>query len=149
MNKYYKLIMIPAIILILFGVLSGFRSPSEEKEVEDLIRARTSILQQTHYGKITKEQGISKLQEIEVYPLYNEDVYQLDNFKDTEFDMVRSMKIKEIWDNKNIYNYKVYKCKIQWEMRGLEGNYDTLGMYHIVIKKDNDKYKLSEFQLKE
>ncbi|MEG1930317.1 MAG: hypothetical protein RR131_04180 [Anaerovorax sp.] len=148
MSKHYRLVMIPAILLIIFGVFSGFSNSSEEETVEGLIRERTSILQQTYFGKMTKEQAETRLQEIEIYPLYNKDIYQFDQFKNTEIDRVRGMKIKEIWENTNLYDYKAFKCKIQWEMRGVEGNYTTLGLYHLVLKKDRGIYKLSEFELK-
>lgn len=149
MGKYYRLVMIPAVIVIILGVFSGFSNPSEKENVESLIRARTSILQQAYYDKITREQAELRLQEIEIYPLYNKDVYQLDKFEDTEIDMVRGMKIKEMWESTDMYGYKGFQCKIQWEMRGSEGNYTTLGLYHMVLKEDKGVYKLSEFELKE
>ncbi len=147
MKKYYKFLMIPSIIVIIIGIFSGFDTTSEEKIMENLIRERTAIIQDAYYGKIDTGKAIERLNEIETYPLYNKDVYNVKKINEGNVDMVRSMKLNGIKENTKMYNYLSYTVNIQWIMRGLNGDYSTMGTYTVVLKQVDYNFKLSEFLL--
>ncbi len=147
MKKYYKFLMIPSIIVIVLGILSGFDTTSEEKIMENLIRERTAIIQDAYYGKIEIGKAIERLNEIETYPLYNKDVYNVKKINEGNIDIVRSMKITGIKENTKMYNYLSYTVNIQWIMRGLTEDYSTMGTYTVVLKQVDYNFKLSEFLL--
>lgn len=145
MNRFYKLIVIPCLVIITIGVMSGFHSETNEELAQRLIEKRTSILQQAFLGRITDEAAISQLKEIETSPIYNRDVDNVKNMVETDLDIVRGTEFSAIEQKVKMYSYLNYDMNIKWTMRGLKGDYTTMGRYSIIIKKVDDQYKLSEF----
>ncbi|WP_027398602.1 hypothetical protein [Anaerovorax odorimutans] len=148
MYKYYKLIMIPAIIVIVGVVFSGFSVQTHEKTVSDLLEERTSVLQNAYYCNMDKEKVVKLLKKIETYPLLSKDIDALQSIEDgCQIDVVKSMDIKTIERNVKMFNFISFDVDIDWSMSGLSGDYLTDGQYSVVIKSEGRNYKLSEFNL--
>ena len=146
MKKYYKILVIPAMIIIVAGFFSGFGSQSSS--VEDLLRERTTVMQNAYYGKIDMEKAETRLKEIETYPLISEDIQSIRDLKSTEVDMVRSMDFLSVKKTSKLFDYISYEVEIQWDMKGLNENYISTNKYTVIMKSQDDKVKISEFNLK-
>jgi len=146
LKKYYKILVIPAMIIIVAGFFSGFGSQSSS--VEDLLRERTTVMQNAYYGKIDMEKAETRLKEIETYPLISEDIQSIRDLKSTEVDMVRSMDFLSVKKTSKLFDYISYEVEIQWDMKGLNENYISTNKYTVIMKSQDDKVKISEFNLK-
>lgn len=145
MKRYYRLFIIPAVIVIILGILSGFRDPSTDKIVGDLLKERTNVLQRAYYKTLEMEKAEESLQRIETYPLLSEDIYYLRAAEATEMDVIKHMEIVEQIQNKKMFDYISYDVVIRWYMNGLNGDYVTEHPYSVVIKSTKEGYKISEF----
>lgn len=145
MKRYQKWLLIPAIIIIAISILSGFSNPDAEKEAKKLLHMRTDLLQKAFYQQISLEEVEKKLSEIESYPLLTEDIHSLREWDASQLDLVKQMNIVSFKQEKNFMNYLTYKADIYWDMISLDENYTMKGRYYIVLKKENDQFKLSAF----
>lgn len=148
MKKYYKIFILPAIIIIIAGFFSGFSKQSCELVAENLLKERTKILQQAYFGRIEMDQAETYLRMIETYPLLSEDISNLRETDHTELDTVRSMEIIESDQESKTYDYISLKMMIRWHMRGLESDYICDNEYNVVLNSTSSGYKLSEFNAK-
>ena len=146
MRKYKKFLVIPAIIVIAVSIFSGFSNPDVDKIAMNLIKERTSILQKSFYGQMSLQDAEKKLYEIETYPLLSQDIQSVREWETGELDIIRRMNIATFEQEKNYMNYLTYRAVIYWDMTGLSDNYTVKGTYHIVLKRENDQYKLSVFE---
>lgn len=145
MKKYYKLFFLPAIIIIIAGIFSGFSKQSCDQVVESLLEERTSILQKAYYGKIDEETAEKSLAKIETYPLLSEDIQGLRNSDPTQLDIVKSMELRNVTQSMKMFDYISYQLEIRWYMSGLSADYVCDNEYSVVVKSTNSGYKLSEF----
>lgn len=139
--------MIPAAIVIIGVILSGFSISSQEDTVKDLLIQRTSILQDTYDGKMEKEKAMKSLRDIETYPLLSKDIQGLETTDACQMDVVQDMEIKTVAKTMKMFNFASFKVDIDWSMRGLSGDYNTDGQYFVVVKSEGNKNRLSEFNL--
>lgn len=148
MKKYYKILILPAIIIIIAGIFSGFSEQSHNQIVENLLKERTSILQKAYYGKIEIENAEKYLCKIETYPLLTEDIQGLRNADPSQIDLVKSMDFISITQTIKMFDYISYNTVIRWNMSDLSADYISENEYSVVIKFTNRGYKLSEFNPK-
>lgn len=145
MKKYYRIFILPAIIIIIAGFFSGFSKQSWDLVAENLLQERTQILQHAYYGRIEMEQAEKYLSRIETYPLLSEDINNLRESAPTELDLVKSMEIIESEQESKNFDYISMNMSIRWYMRGLESDYTCDNQYTVVLYFTNNTYKLSEF----
>lgn len=145
MRKYYKFLILPAVLIIIAGVFSGFKEQSKETLVKEMLEERTRILQQGYYEQMKKEDAEEALSKIETYPLLSEDIQGLRDAEATDLDMVKSMELKNIRQKTKMFDYIAFHVEIRWYMSGLEGDYVTEGSYSVVMKSLHDGWKLAEF----
>lgn len=145
MKKHYKVLLFPAVIILIAGILSGYGERSYEQIVKDLLQERTAILQNSYYDKIDLEQAEEKLRKIETYPLLSEDIYTLRNTEATEIDKVKSMEFNKMEQQSKMFNYVSFDTEIQWYLEGYDGDYTCNNCYSVVMKSLDGDYKLSEF----
>lgn len=145
MKKYYKILIFPAILIIIAGIFSGFSEQSHNKIVENLLKERTSILQSAYYGKIEINKAEAYLSKIETYPLLTEDIQSLRNADPTQIDIVKSMEFISITQTVKMFDYISFHIVIRWHMSGLSDDYISNNEYSVVIKSTSNGYKLSEF----
>lgn len=145
MKKYYKLLVFPALIVIIAGVFSGFSEQSCTKIVESLLEERTRILQMAYYGRIELEKAEEMLKQIETYPLLSEDISYLREAEPTELDIVKSMEFVETYQKNKLFGYVSLNTTIRWNMRGLNEDYVSDNEYSVILKLTKKGYKLSEF----
>ena len=145
MRRYYKIFIIPAVIVIIIGIFSGFRDLSTDKVVENLLKERTSLLQRAYYKTLEIEKAEESLQKIETYPLLSEEIYYLRAAEATDMDIIKHMEIVEQTQNKKMFGYISYDVVIRWYMNGANGDYISEHPYSVVVKSTNEGYKLSEF----
>lgn len=148
MRKYYKILILPAVLIIVAGVFSGFKEQSTETLVKELLEERTRILQQGYYEKMKKEDAEEALSKIETYPLLSEDLQGLRDVENTDLDVVKSMELKNARQKSKMFDYLSFHVEIRWYMSGPEGDYITEGAYSVVMKSLNEgeSWKLSEFR---
>lgn len=141
--------MIPAVIIIVGAIFSGFSVQSQESKVKELLAERTTILQDAHYKKAEKTGVIKRLSKIETYPLLSKDIQGLEEIADAcQMDIVKSMEIKKVENKMKMFNIVSFDVSIDWSMSGLSGDYMTDGEYSVILKTDGEDYKLSEFNIK-
>jgi len=144
MKHYKNLFLFPFIIIISVTVLSGFGNNSNTGIVKDLMKERTSILQQTYYGELNSDIAEDKLSNIETQPLLESDILTLRAFKNTEIDMIRDMEIISLKRITKLYDYLSFHGTIRWHMSGLNGEYVETVDYCIVLKSFGRIYKISD-----
>ena len=148
MKKYYKLLLLPAILMIVAGIFSGFSNQTNEQVAKELLQKRTEILQKAFYGTMEKDQAETKLREIETFPLLTDDIYALRNTEATELDQIKRMNFNGITVQSELFHYVSFDVQIVWEMIGASGEYRCDGSYSVVMKSMDGVYKLSEFNAK-
>jgi hypothetical protein len=149
LKQYDKLLIFPAIIIIIAGVFSGFSNQSYDQIAEDLLRERTEILQNAYYGKIDRNKAEAALSKIETYPLLTEDVSNLKDYDATQLDIVKSMDFLVMNQETKMFDYISFHTKIRWYMSGLSADYVSENEYSIILKSTSEGYKLSEFNPKQ
>ena len=145
MKKYYKLLCLPAIIVIIAGIFSGFSEQSCVKIAEALLEERTTVLQNAYYGRIKMDEAEKILGQIETYPLLSEDVYNLRNADPSQLDIVKSMEFTETEQERKLFGYVSLNITIRWHMSGLSADYISDNEYSVILKSTKGGYKLSEF----
>jgi hypothetical protein len=148
LKKYYRLFVLPAIIIIIAGFFSGFSEQSCSQIAENLLKERTKILQEAYYGKIEMDLAEKHLGRIETYPLLSEDIGNLRTADPTELDIVKSMEFIEIQQNSKLFHYVSLNMKIRWYMSGLNSDYISDNEYSVILKATGGGYKLAEFNPK-
>ena len=148
MKRYYKIFIVPAILVIIAGIFSGFSRQSYEEIATDLLKERTHILQKAYYGSIELEKAEGYLRDIETYPLLSEDIQGLRTADATSLDIVNSMEFIEIDNTMKMFDYISFCTEIRWYMSGLDGDYISENDYSVIVKDTNSGYKLSEFNAK-
>lgn len=148
MKKYYKLLIFPAIIIIIAGIFSGFSKQSFNNVAESLLEERTSILQNAYYGKIEMKEAEKRLSQIETYPILSEDIGNLREADPCQLDIVKSMEFIDINQEKKMFDFISFHMKIRWYMSGLSSDYISDNEYSVILKSTKDGYKLSEFNPK-
>ena len=146
MKKYHKVLILPAMIIIIAGIFSGFSEQSPcSKTAQNLLEQRTKILQNAYYGKIEIKIAERELGKIETYPLLSEDLGNLKNADPSELDIVKSMEFIEVNQEQKLFSFISFHMKIRWYMSGLDSDYISDNEYTIVLKETKDNIKLSEF----
>jgi hypothetical protein len=148
LKKYYRLFVLPAIIIIIAGFFSGFSEQSCSQTAENLLKERTKILQDAYYGKIEMDLAEKYLGRIETYPLLSEDIGKLRVAEPTELDIVKSMEFIEIEQESKLFHYVSLNVKIRWYMSGLASDYISDNEYSVILKSTGGGYRLAEFNLK-
>lgn len=151
LHRYYKIIMVPTVIIITAVLCSGmisFGEQSYEAATKVLLKERTDILQNYFYGKLDRQQAEQKLKEIETYPLLKKDLAALNVEDGCRADAVKSMNIKKISESSKLYHMISFETEIEWSMSSVYGDYETSGEYFVVLNSENNNYKLSEFNIK-
>lgn len=145
MRRYYKLFMVPAIIIIIAGFFSGFSEQSLTQTAKNLLEQRTQILQQAYYGQIDRDQAEKYLNKIEIYPLLSEDIGNLKDMEGTDQDKVTSMEFLDIKQDEKLFLYVSLHVKIRWHMSGAGEGYISDNDYLVILKSTKDGYKLTRF----
>lgn len=148
MKKYYKLLIFPAIIMIVAGIFSGFSEQSYSQIAESLLEERTKVLQNAYYGKIEMDKAETYLSRIETYPLLSEDIGNLRQADPAQLDTVKTMEFIDITKEYRMFEYVCFHMKIRWYMSGLSADYISDNEYSVVLKSTKSGYKLAEFNPK-
>lgn len=146
-NRYQRLFFLPSLAFLFVTFLSGFGSGGESEAVCSLLETRTDILQQAYYGELAQTEAERRLAEIEVQPLLAEDIQSLRDWSDGQLDLVRHMECLDFCTTSRIYEYRVCRMQIRWDMSGMEADYEQTAEYTVVLKVSGEQYKLSEFDL--
>ena len=144
-RKYYNILLVPAISVILIAFLSGFTEPDNEQWIEDKLLERTRILQDCYYGAISVTDAENMLREFESDQLLKDDILSLRQWEDTELDIVQKMSFVNIIKKKEFMEYTTYEVAIRWDMSGIPEDYILERKYHLVVKNSRNKLFLSNF----
>jgi hypothetical protein len=145
LRRHYKLLLFPAIIIIIAGFFSGYSEQSLTETAKNLLEQRTQILQQAYYGQIDRNQAEKYLKKIESYPLLSEDVGNLKDTQDTDQDRVTSMEFLTISQDDKLFLYVSLHAEIRWHMSGSGTDYISDNEYLVILKSTKDGYKLTRF----
>ena len=143
--RYYKILIVPAIAIIIAGIFSGFSGQPDNETAQALLKQRTKILQNAYYGKIELKTAERELGKIETYPILSEDVSNLKEADPAQLDIVKSMDFIEVNEGKKLFNYITIQMTIRWYMSGLSSDYVDDYTYNVVLKETKDGLKLSQF----
>ena len=147
LKRNYNLLVVPSMIIIFITVFSGFTVSDEDKIVKSLLTERTFALQDGLYDVVSYNETERRLMDIETYPLIASDMENLKLFEATDLSRVVRMRFTKIEKQHSIMGYITYEIEIIWDMTGPEGDYESRGTYHTVLKKTGDKILLSKFVL--
>lgn len=145
MKRYYKFFILPALIVIIVGIFSGFSEQSYTKMAESLLEERTMVLQMAYSGRIELDKAEEMLKQIETYPLLSEDIAYLRTAEPTQIDTVKSMEFVETYQKNELFGYVSLNTNIRWNMKGLGTDYVSDNEYSVILKTTKSGYKLSEF----
>lgn len=148
LNKYDKLLIFPAMIVIIAGIFSGFSNQSYDQLAKEILKERTEILQNAFYGKIERHEAEEALSKIETYPLLSEDIESLKHYDASQLDVVKNMDFLEVEQVSKMFDYISFHIKIRWDMSGLSADYISDNEYSVILKSTKSGYKLSEFNPK-
>lgn len=146
-KKHYNLMTIPALIIIIISLLSGFTYHDDEELLKSMLIERTQILQDGFFGMTDRKYAENMITELEVQPILSEDVKNLRGYEQTDMDRVEKMTFVSVEKKSNFMGYITFEVQILWDMRSPEGKYETYGTYHTVLKKTGNSYYLSKFEL--
>ena len=146
MKKYDKLLILPAIIIIIAVFFSGFSEQSFIPVTKSLLKERTMILQKAYFGKIEMDQAEQYLAKLETYPLLSEDIQGLREAQQTDFDPVKSMDFLNIEQEDKLFYYVSLRVKIRWHLDGPDSAYISDNEYTVILKSMKGGYKLSQFE---
>ena len=141
-KRNYNLLVVPSMIIIFITVFSGFTVSDEDKIVKSLLTERTFTLQDGLYDVVSHSETERRLKDIETYPLIASDMENLKLFEATDLSRVVRMRFTKIEKQHSIMGYITYEIEIIWDMTGPEGDYESRGTYHTVLKKTGDKILL-------
>lgn len=145
LRSYHNWLALPALIIIIFCLFSGFSSDIKPESIEDQLLQRTKIMQECMDGIASYSETEKKLISLETQPLLSEDVKNLKNSKNSSFDKVHKMSIVSVENKRNILGNSTYEIKIKWDMEGPEGKYTAEGVYSVITQKVGDDYLISKF----
>lgn len=145
LRRYHNWLALPALIIIAFSLLSGFSNETKPESIESQLLQRTTIMQACMEGMASYGETEKKLSRIETQPLLSEDIRNLKNLADSDFDRVHRMHIVSVENKRNILGNSTYAVRIKWDMEGPEGKYTTEGDYSVVTQKVGEKYLISKF----
>ncbi len=139
-----------SIVICLIGlILSGASGNDDEHIVEQLLRKRTDIMENTLSGKITFKEGKSQLREIEEGKLYSDDIKGMMAFMNGDYDKIISMDVLGLKKVSDISDVAAFDGEIRWTYQGMDEIYLENNKYYIGTKREDDKLKLVSFELLE
>lgn len=145
MKKNEKLLILPAMIVIIAVFLSGYREQSCIRIAESLLEERTSILQQAYFGRLERDLAEQYLGQIETYPLLTEDILLLRGSQETDFDTVNAMEILDIKQESRHFGYITLSIRIRWHLRGPASDYISDNDYSVVLRQSGTGFLLTRF----
>ena len=135
MKKLYSL-SLPLIGILFISVTTVILSDMESKHVlEDLLTARTTLLESAYQGKISCEEVERQLPVWEADPLLEQDLGSLRQWQHQEYDRIADFQVQ--WCRKLSENDLglVLNARIRWDMLDLEGEYTVWEEYLFQIEK--------------
>lgn len=136
-RRYYNLMAIAALAVILFCLLSGFSPQDPDETAELLASQRSKILKSTHEKKISVKEAEKRLRRIEGEGLLAKDLEKLQRGQwESSYGMP---KFKEIRQKKKVFPYITYQAEILWD----RGDAVTSSVCNVVLKEENEKYILT------
>jgi hypothetical protein len=144
MKRFGNLFIVPFLIIICIIVFSGFGQSSNTAIAKDLLKERTSILQQAYYGQLDIDEVEERLYLIETQPLLESDILTLRNADSGQIDFIKKMEVISLKQTTKLYDYLSFQGQIKWYMTGLTGDYIETVEYAIVLKSYGRLYKISD-----
>lgn len=141
-KRYYNLLAIPALIVIVFCIFSGFSSQNPQSTAKSLIDQRAKILQNAATGEIPARAAEKKLRQIEDEALLQSDLEELQKKKSPNDEKLYAVKFKEMTKKKQFFHYITYQADILWDM----GSSTSQCSYNVVIKEENGSFRLTVFE---
>lgn len=146
-NIYIKCVLAAALTCFLALTMLGAATDNETEEVKRLLYTRTDIMEAVLSGNITHEEGSVRLSEIEKGKLYSDDIKSLSEYRNSDYDKVKSMRIVSITKNTEIIDLISYEAQIEWRCVGYEGKYIESHSYSIGAEMVDNKLKLVSFDI--
>lgn len=147
LKRYHNWLAVPAIVIIIFCLFSGFSSDKDFYSAEEQLLERTEIMRSCLDGEIGYAEAEKRLSRIETQPLLSEDMNNLRSAVDTDFDRVNKMYIISMENKRDILGSRTYEAFVKWDMEGAGGRYVAEGTYSIIEQKVGEKYLLSKFEV--
>ena len=135
--------------ICLAGAATVMQSKDTDVEkVENLLKRRTAIMENTLSGKITYKEAKRLLSEIEKGKLLTEDIKSLTIFADKQYDNVSDMKIISMEKTNHISDVMLFEGEIQWLYERNDLIYSQNNVYNIGVNEMGTEVKLVSLELK-
>ena len=144
MRNYPKLFVLPALILVLELLLSGFLTKGTDWElVRDLLLQRTAILEQTYFGELSSEEGERALCAVECHPLLRQDVELLRTYGNGGLDRVKDLRLLVLEPLHSYGGTKTYRACVEWTLLTGEGIEREPVFYYLVLEQVGSRSRIS------
>ncbi|MCQ4635840.1 hypothetical protein NE619_03795 [Anaerovorax odorimutans] len=141
-KRYFNLLAIPALAVIVFCLFSGFSSQDTQDAAKSLIDQRTVILQGFSQGEIPYAEAEKRLRRIEDETILEEDLADLSDKELFDASRMCSVDFKTMIKKKQFFQYITYEAEIVWDT----GTSSSEALYNVVVREDNGRYKLTVFE---
>ena len=148
-KRYLKWISLCAAICIAAVALMGAGSNRQEETIKELLEKRNNVMENVLFGKITYDEGKTKLKEIEEGDLYDKDLQSLVEYRNTEVEPIEDMEIVRIEKESDIYDIMAFRGEIKWTYQGVDGIYQESEIYRIGVSEKNDICRLISLEIQE
>ena len=104
-KKYFNLLAIPALAVIVFCLFSGFSSQDPKHAVQSLIDQRTITMQSFSLGEIPYREAEKRLRQIEDETILKQDLKDLAAEVTSSISRVSSVSFEELTKKKQFFQY--------------------------------------------
>lgn len=141
-KRYFNLLAIPALAVIVFCLFSGFSSQDPKHAAQALIDQRTITIQSFSRGEIPYREAEKRLRRIEDETILEQDLKELAAEESIQASSLSSASFEELTKKKQFFQYITYEAKIVWDT----GSSTSEGLYNVVVKEEDGSYKLTVFE---
>ena len=114
-------------------------------EIEELVRARTDIMNGFFCGQINYYDALEEIKKIEKGRLLEEDILAMREFFQTDIEEVTEYEIKDIEITNADEDVVCALVKVDWTVSGTLETEKITQIYSVIMEKEQKSYKLVQF----
>lgn len=146
-ERTLKLACVSVLACIIGLALSGAAVDAQGTEVENLLKKRVDIMENTLSGNISFSECRNQLRTVEQDKLLSDDLESIKSYQNSDYDKVIDMKILSIEEKSHVSDLMTYESEIHWTYQGVYSPYSQTRQYYIGVIEDDDELRLVSFEL--